>query len=183
LLPILSFFYSASRFALLTTVVSFYAFSGIGHPIVFNFVLGALTAYAIHNQRIQKYIERPSYTLFPLFALVATFYLFDTAYGFRQSMMLFIFFIFVAQGNSLFGLLTTAPARLIGVISYSIYLLHSIVLFAFFYTLNKYQPIHTMAPTLFWASLFATGLIVIAISALSYRFIEYPFLTKRKSTT
>ncbi len=83
------------------------------------------------------------------------------------------FFILVTLGNDMFGLFSLKSSQFLGEISYSIYLLHGIVLylsFKYFFFVNirnvtlisylKYMPV--------------LGLAVIILSSLTYVFIEKP---------
>jgi peptidoglycan/LPS O-acetylase OafA/YrhL len=79
----------------------------------------------------------------------------------------------VAYGNSLFGLLKLKSSILLGEISYSIYLLHGIVLYVLFTFLGFVQINHfTIIEYSF--GLAAVGAIVIGFSTITFITIEKP---------
>src|SRR6202008_3466980 len=73
-------------------------------------------------------LTSPWLGIVPLVSLGAYFAL-PGSNGLLQSAALFGFFIFVVRGYSVFGLLRTRAAKVLGMISYSIYLTHCIALF------------------------------------------------------
>ncbi len=82
-----------------------------------------------------------------------------------------MFLVFV-KGNTLFGVLTTAGSKVLGTMSYSIYLLHGVVL----YLAHPLLRLVSGTAPLYWLTLTGLGLIVVAISAITYRWIEHPFI-------
>lgn len=89
-----------------------------------------------------------------------------------QCLLLFIVFIVIVYENNLLGILSSNSAQFLGQVSYSIYLLHGIVLWTL-------RGIEGESATRHWFFLGVAGLLTIFFSALSYRYIEYPFLTWR----
>lgn len=176
LLPFIALFFRVELFILLALSVTTFVWSGLVSSIVLYFVFGALAVYAIDNAQIKNILRKSTYAFFPLVILIVFFSIFDSAYGFKQSIILFIFFVFVVSGNTLYGLLTNVQARFLGIISYSLYLFHSIVLYVIFHLLNTIHPISTISPGQFWLLMSFSGLLLISISALTYKYIEYPFI-------
>jgi peptidoglycan/LPS O-acetylase OafA/YrhL len=90
--------------------------------------------------------------------------------------LLTVFFVAISSGNTLFGLLDMPAARWMGEISYSIYLVHGIVLWVvlgiIFHRLPGSHPSYT------WLA--ATGIvmtpILILVTSASYLVIERPFI-------
>ena len=86
-----------------------------------------------------------------------------------------VVFFCIANGNSIFGLLNTRRAKMLGAASYSIYLTHGIVL-------NLVSPwlhfgITGCEPGIaYWLEISLVGCIVVVICALTYRYIEKPFI-------
>jgi peptidoglycan/LPS O-acetylase OafA/YrhL len=87
--------------------------------------------------------------------------------------ILFSPFLVVVFGSDLMGLLRSRPLLLLGQISYSIYLLHLPILY-FLYKALPIMATPAASPLLFWLFTALAGSIVVALSALSYRFIEVP---------
>lgn len=146
------------------------------------FGLGALSAYLMRSGKVDGYIKKSD--LFNVLAiLVLTLVLlgFNRGHGIYQYSFVFIFFILILQGNDLFGLLRSKIAKLLGTISYSIYLIHNIVLYLIFYNFNKVQDVQGISFLTFWGLMAVAGIVTILISCLTYRYIEHPPLAKRSS--
>lgn len=90
--------------------------------------------------------------------------------------LLFIPFVVFAGGNSMFGLLTCRPARLLGLLSYSIYLLHNWVLYLASRGVNHYSRLSDLPMHSYWLVGAFVAMLTVACAALTYRFVEYPFL-------
>jgi peptidoglycan/LPS O-acetylase OafA/YrhL len=96
------------------------------------------------------------------------------------SLVIALPFLAVVHGNNFFRLLTLPGAKVLGRISYSVYLLHGIVLFVTMRCLNAYFPLHGMLPLVYWCFAGLSGLATLGLSALSYRWIEYPWLRGKR---
>ena len=98
----------------------------------------------------------------------------SSSQSFSGWMVTTLFFVLIAIGNSFFGVLASRGAKLLGTISYSIYLIHGLIL-AYVFQLWGPKILSSVSNEMqLWALLVLTGLGVVTISALSYRFIEYP---------
>lgn len=86
-----------------------------------------------------------------------------------------VFFI-IASGNTLFGLLTWRPVRLLGMISYTIYLSHNFVLYLTFRLVNHFKHVATLTVPVFWLVTGLAAVPVVLLSVLTYRYVEFPFL-------
>jgi peptidoglycan/LPS O-acetylase OafA/YrhL len=81
-------------------------------------------------------------------------------------------FLGIASGNDLFGILTAKPSLYLGQISYSIYLLHALVLSCtFVFLLPGYLD---LSPLTHWLIICGSCVAMITICTLSYTFIEKP---------
>jgi peptidoglycan/LPS O-acetylase OafA/YrhL len=90
--------------------------------------------------------------------------------------LLTVFFVVIASGNTLFGLLSLPGARWMGEISYSVYLGHAIVLwFTWAKVLPRIPKFHPSAWWLAGAGIVMTPLIILLASA-SFMLIERPFI-------
>lgn len=89
-------------------------------------------------------------------------------------------FACVVNGNSLFGLLKNRAAAQLGAISYSVYLLHGIVLYAAASGLVRVVDVRTMTIPLYWCFVGLCGLLTIAATSRTYRFVEHPFILAEK---
>jgi peptidoglycan/LPS O-acetylase OafA/YrhL len=97
------------------------------------------------------------------------------AWGRYESLLLFPLFMLIAYGTDFFGLLNTAVAIFMGRISYSIYLLHALVLFSFIWAFGSRMHLAQLSWLGFWLAIAPLGLLAIGISTLTHRWIEVPF--------
>jgi peptidoglycan/LPS O-acetylase OafA/YrhL len=90
--------------------------------------------------------------------------------------LLSVFFVVISSGNTLFGLLKMPAARWMGEISYSIYLIHGIVIWLIMGVILPRLPV--FHPTFTW--LIGSGIVMVPILVLvtsaSYLAIERPFI-------
>ena len=104
---------------------------------------------------------------------------FSNGYTVIQMVGTAILFSFIANGYSYGEVLNNNGLRKLGEISYSIYLTHGIILYALrIYMYNAKIQIGVNEFSLVFPIIFT---LVILISIITYRFIEYPFICKRKS--
>lgn len=151
-------------------------------PVTLNFIFGALAAILIEKKAVDDRLKSWIFAPLPIAALVAVF-TFPTAFALSPVALMFIFFLFVVAGNSLFGLLASGPARLLGTISYSIYLVHCIVLYVVVLAVNQYEPIASLDPGEYWIVAGAAAVIAVLLSAVTYRCVEHPFLTLKQAAS
>lgn len=143
------------------------------------FVCGILAYEFGRGVRWQILRERLSGTvgaiLIVLFLVMAIHY-FSNAYASGAILLYAGIFGILVAGNTLFGLLTSAPLRILGDISYSVYLLHGIVLYFGFRVLQPgsiYQ---------FWLSIGVITVVTILLANMTYRFIERPCMLSSTSS-
>ena len=147
-------------------------------PVTLNFMAGAFVAILSHKNLINGRLKALTLAPLPLASLAAVF-MFPGAFALAPVALLFVFFLFVVAGNSLFGLLASRPAKLLGTISYSIYLTHCVVLYAVVFVVNAYLPIGSMPLDQYWIVVAAAAAICVLISASTYRYVEHPFIAAK----
>lgn len=110
--------------------------------------------------------------------LVASLYplLFTDSYGLGSLVAITLIFVPIACGNTVFGLLTLRGLRLMGIVSYSVYLLHGTVLYLAQPLLaHAKQSVGHVVDT-YWACVFGLACITLVVSVLTYRWVEWPFM-------
>lgn len=179
-LPLGLIFARGAGFLLAAVVASacIHAFSNTA--LEWNFVFGALAAVLAAEYRLPaaRFWNSRLVALLVIGAIVLTFSMFDRGYGLPQASLLFCAFFCIAKGNDLFGLLTCRPARLLGAVSYSVYLMHAIVLFVALRLVDRFAPIATMAAETYWAVVAGCGVALVVICSVSYRWIEHPLMKR-----
>jgi len=76
-------------------------------------------------------------------------------------------------------LLRTRAAVFLGHVSYSVYLVHCLILYASIKLLGLWTPFATLGPTPFWLFCLPVAAAVVLAAAFTYRFVEHPFLSAR----
>lgn len=177
-LPLGLIFARGAGFVLVAVVASacIHAFSSTA--LEWNFVFGALAAVLAAEVRLPaaRLWNSRLVALLVIGAIVLTFSMFDRGYGLPQAALLFAAFFCIANGNDLFGLLTCRAARLLGAVSYSVYLMHAIVLFVVLRLVDRFAPISTMTPENYWAVVAACGVALVVMCSVTYRWIEHPLM-------
>jgi peptidoglycan/LPS O-acetylase OafA/YrhL len=173
-LPFLATFSQSRPFVIMLSCLCAYFVFRLGKPQVIWFIVGMLSAVTL------RVMPRLAILRSRLFSVVAIIAVSTTLALPRQEMKYFgfvgssIFFLIVASGNDLAGVLTFAGARLLGLVSYSVYVLHGIVL----YVSVKFCNLSTCSPLQFWLFLLGVSTILLIISATTFRWVEFPYLRK-----
>ena len=182
LLPFIAWAYRDVAFVVLALVAGALVLTLHGHIVLLSFVFGAVTAWLSSKNIIWLMrLALSRLAAVGVFAILALlFWRLDTAYTLRAGAMLFVVFFILAAGNSLFGLLVSAPARLLGATSYSLYLLHSPILFLVLYFVNRWTPIASLDALSYWSVVGLAGCLLVLAAALTFRWVEYPFMSQRR---
>jgi peptidoglycan/LPS O-acetylase OafA/YrhL len=152
-----------------------------GSPNAVMFLGGWLAAVLMRGARAQRAAAR---WWSGLIALSAVAYIARTpiAFDYRSVIFLSIPFLIVAGGNTLFGVLTSAPLRVLGEISYSLYLLHGIGLY-FAFTLIGSARAARLTPTGHWLVVYAATPLIIILCWFTYRTVEAPAMAAVDAAT
>lgn len=96
---------------------------------------------------------------------------FDAPYSHVPSILIGIVFLIISSGNSIFGMLNLKLIKMLGAISFSIYILHGIVFTTLFSPMIKSGVSFQLAAAI-------TIPVIIAVSTISYIVIERPFIDR-----
>ena len=131
-----------------------------------------------------EYIRKKcSYLIFGVLSaagFLLTFYYGKSLGGSLCAIALSTAFLPIAAGNDWGGVLSNSGIRVIGAISYSIYLLNIIVEAQF----APFLPKALISSNIFIITMFMTlgMMVLLLISYFTYSFIEFPFLNKKKTS-
>lgn len=92
--------------------------------------------------------------------------------------LLSVVFTILACGNTLFGLLDNAPVRLLGSMSYGVYLLHGLMLYTVFEVVLGRASAQTLSPLQHWLVVFGCAVLLVLLSYACFRFIEMPAMNR-----
>ncbi|XGV98172.1 MAG: acyltransferase family protein [Leptolyngbya sp. BL-A-14] len=178
-LPLLAIFSKLSRFLLLFAFFlilnQLLAIQSV--TVMVNFLFGMVAAYIFRRYRLERILSHWLFSVLIVFLLFLASFLVANKLAFY--VVIFAVFIIATYGNSFFGLLTLNASRYLGIISYSVYLLHGIALFSFLKAVDFVYPIEKINPIYYWILVALCGLTLIFLCGLTYRFVEYPFLNRK----
>lgn len=103
---------------------------------------------------------------------------FDSAYQPLPMALLGVAFVLVANGTSVFGLLSLRLFRVFGEITYSLYLLHGLVLFLFFRFVVGLHTAAALSPVEHWLLVAALTPVLVTVAFFSFRWVEAPMMAK-----
>lgn len=142
------------------------------------FFLSGMAAAAL-SQRFKSAAE---FSRTPIAAALALIFVgvavkFDwLVYDWLGALVMFVPFYVIANGNTIFGVLTSRPARLLGMISYSIYLTHNFVLYLGFRFVDHLFGVASISEIAFWGVVASCTMVTVGMSLLTFRYIESPAL-------
>ncbi|KQM22066.1 acyltransferase family protein [Novosphingobium sp. Leaf2] len=135
------------------------------------FFFGMITYEMTRSQTITGMLRSPLASVVVLLALLASFTL-GNEYNAPRFVLMFLVFAPIACGNSVFGVMCWPATRALGDASYSIYLLHGIVLTVLLTLLGTGRvATDTM---MVWLWLPVACVASCALSLVTYRLIELP---------
>lgn len=106
-----------------------------------------------------------------------------TAYSVLALVALTAAFSLIAAGNSIFGVLTTRVSRSLGEITYSIYLLHGLMLFVLFRFGIGFDAAAALSASQFWAVIILMTPVLILISMVTFTLVEAPAIQSTNAVT
>ena len=143
------------------------------------FLFGILAAYIVsYIPEIPWFKKERWSALVPIVGLLAVYLMNYKPFSYPQYAVSLVVFLSFVYGNTLFGLLKIPSAKFLSTLSYSIYLLHGIVLFFVLRAINLVYPITSHSPLSYWLAVLFAALVLILVSAITYRFIEHPFIQR-----
>lgn len=147
-----------------------------GYWMIFFF--GIAAAHIVSRFPTVSWLKGKLAGLLPLLGLIVVYFMGDKPYSPEQYVVSLLVLLCIIYGNSLFGLLRTTSAKFLGTISYSIYLLHGIVLHLMLTAVNHFHPIVRMSPLEYWAYILLAAFVTVLVSSFTYQYVEYPFIKR-----
>lgn len=179
-LPLLAVLATPTRFAGLAAVTGFLCAVSPSQWLdrdkyCLFFLSGMLAAHLVASFPPAPWVKSRWLTPVSFLFLTGTVLWKPWPWGVLPGLLAFLTFVY---GNDLCGLLTRPGPRLLGTISYSIYLLHAMVLWVGLRLANRLVSIAALGGPAYWLVVSACAVAVVACSALTYRFVEHPFLLR-----
>lgn len=179
-LPLIGFLAGRSRHpiaALLSAAVVAMIFwrlhwRGFSPGILQSFAGGIVAAHWVRTARFAALGRTPAAGLVAVVAMAAVVAFLPTAYSWRATAGLTVFFVVIASGHSLWGLLRLPGLLWLGDITYSIYLLHGFFLWL---VLQRLMPraLASNGPA-FLGSIVVIDVMLVLVSSVVFLMIERP---------
>jgi peptidoglycan/LPS O-acetylase OafA/YrhL len=160
-------------------IIIFHLLHGISIKHIVSFVGGAIAPILFDKSFIKSNINNWVVSLSVILCL-ASLVLFKSAHHFLCKAIITFLFTCIACGNTIFGLLRNKAIKLLGLISYSTYLWHGVLLYVTFKIILKDIDFTNLTLPFYSLILFILTPTLVIISCLSYQLIEKPFMVLGK---
>ena len=151
--------------------------------VFFAFFCGAISVWISKNKHLIRFSQTKSAALVVI-SLLSLLILFEVKpFSIISIGTLFCCYVFIVSGTDLFGLLKNPIAKMLGNISFGIYLSHMMVLYIFFKLIIGIEVIGLLNATEYCVLVLALVPLLICVCYLIHRWIELPFMSKSVSFT
>lgn len=144
------------------------------------FIGGIIAALVINKGTFSTVLKQKKYTFLAILLLACSIYFFNSGRKPIPIIITTIAFIIIASGNNFFGILSSVFSRKFGQITYSIYLLHGILLFVLFNFVIGFERAKNLTEFEFWSIIALSVFPLILISQLTFKYIEHPLMEMAK---
>lgn len=135
---------------------------------------GIIAAYLVQYNLIPSLARGTPGSAVVVVILAVSVTCFPTAYQILPIALLTVAFSMIVAGNTLFGILEWAPSRYIGQLTYSIYLLHGILLFWIFRFVIGFSKAASYSLFEHWFLMWSCIPMVLLVCAATFKWIEMP---------
>lgn len=167
----------ATTIIIASLILSFWRPSPI---LLCMFLAGGIAALTARSEWLQSLSNGRLGSLLCVCLIGSAVIIFPTAYTLGPAILLSLAFILITTGCSIFGLLNLSVSRFFGEITYSLYLLHGIVLYVIFEIVLGNQAAKEFDTRQHWMIIYAATPITVVLSYLSFRYIERPSMSASK---
>jgi peptidoglycan/LPS O-acetylase OafA/YrhL len=164
--------------ALLLPAGIWFAFRDNAVLLVSAFGGGIVAAFAVRVEALRRLASGPLASVVVVLCLALTVSCFPVPYLPLPMALLSFAFVVLACGNQMFGLLTTAPMRLLGAMSYGLYLLHGLLLHAVFEMVLGRGLASSFSLAQHWAVVCVCAVLLVLLSHSCFRLIEWPAMQR-----
>ncbi|HHQ4465043.1 TPA: acyltransferase family protein [Aeromonas veronii] len=172
-LPLLSLFSKPLHFVVVGAVITLYYTWYIQEYVVLYFIVGAAFVYLNKIEFISVIMKGYVGLGVLIISVFAYFSLCDTAYSWTGVIMSLPILLAIFNGNSILGFLTSRPVRFLGVISYSLYVLHGLVIYVVYSFISEHANLSLLSVLILMVFL------SLLASTLLYLKVERTFINKR----
>lgn len=144
------------------------------------FLVGFFANILSFNKKFTSFSKKKISSFIVIICIGILFINYSDTYRKIPLILLSISFICIACGNDMFGILKNRISIILGQISYSIYLIHPILLFITFHFIIKIDDAKILTPIQYSVIILVLVPILIIISFFSYKFLEAPGMNSKK---
>ena len=153
--------------------ILFFIFRKPGYHVFLPFISGIISAILVRFEVIRRFMVGTFFSFVMMLCLVVVITK-PPLGGVGSQLLLAVVFLIIASGNTLFGVFTSRASRILGEISFSIYLLHGIFLFCAFNFIIGVEKAKEFSTLEFYSVIFAISPMLILTSYITYSRIERP---------
>jgi len=135
------------------------------------FAGGIAAAYLVRKDLVRRYCSG-RWASVVILLLMGVVFLYPDLSHVVPFLCISLVFIMIASGNDLFGLLSHRLTRYLGMVSYSFYLLHGLVLFVCFRFVFGVERARSFSPLGHWMIVGGCALVLVPLCTLTYYWIE-----------
>lgn len=145
-----------------------------------SFAGGILAACCVRFEWIREFFSCKLMSAFAIVLLVIVVAGFSTTHEVVPILLLSIFFLIVASGNSLFGILKTQASRTLGEFSYGIYLTHGLIIFVTFKFIIGFSQVRALSVLQYWTVIAGLSPAIVLIGFFATDSLSSPPCCKHK---
>ena len=181
LLPFIALFLKikVSKKIMLFFGIGFLSFAVINQASIRHFlpfIGGIVVSLFIKRNNLKIDFTKNSFTFLAITLLIISVVFFESGRKPVPVLISSIVFLFIASGNSFFGLFSNTLSRKFGQITYSLYLIHGIILFVIFYGIIGLENAIKLTQIEYWTIITFSVFPIIVTSQITYLYIEKPFM-------
>ncbi len=170
---------------LITGLIGVLGFMKI-HALPINletFVCGTIAAILVRYPWFRRLAGNRISSIVAIVAILTALFAFPTSYSHKVLALLSLSFALIAGGATLFNSLTSPLSRVLGEMSYSLYLLHGFILFTLFNFIEKSGYSASLSPLGHWISVLLATPVLILVCFTTFHLIEKPAMQRAEGAT
>jgi peptidoglycan/LPS O-acetylase OafA/YrhL len=148
--------------------------------LIFSFIGGIIAALIQNKFKDIKIFKSNLISIIIIILLFITVHFFNSGVDIIPIFLSSIIFILISLNNSIFGILHWPISRKLGQITYSIYLLHGIVLYCVFHYIIGIEILKNNTVFDYWSIIAICIFPLLLICQITYKYIELPFMKMAK---
>ena len=184
LLPIIALFFKIKvkykTIILFSLVFLLILFINKPSPTYFIPFLGGILCAVLNNSKIKIDWKNYKFSVLGLSLLFLSVYRFNSGTKIPAIAVSTFLLLIISNGNSFFGILSSHFSRKLGQITYSIYLIHGLVLFIVFRFIIGFKKAAMLSELEYWSIIALCIIPIIIISQLTFKHIELRFINYNK---